>query len=170
MTANEIVSAFGFPALKENFVTIVSPFPLRLSWDKDTTVVKITVHKLASQSLEKILQELLDTYGLAKIKELGIDLYGGCFNHRPMRGTEERYKALIEAGDVKGSFQYLSLHSWALALDLDPERNKLRETKKTARFAREEYSDMIAIFYKHGWYSLGMEKNYDWMHFQFIKP
>jgi len=170
MKIQDIIKTFGKPALHENFVTIVSPFPLRLDWALDKTVVKITVHSLAAPSLSKILQEILDTYGLDKIKELGIDQFAGCFNNRPKRGTEDRYNALIEAGHKEEAYEYLSLHAWAIAVDFDADRNTWKETKKTARFARPEYADMIAIFYKHGWYSLGIEKNYDWMHFQFIKP
>lgn len=125
------------------------PYPMVLAWDTDSTVTSIRCHKLVAEQLRKIFEDILATYGLPKIKELGIDLYGGCFNYRKMRGGSD-----------------WSRHSWGVAIDLDPARNQLHETSATARFARPEYKPMIDIFYKHGFVSLGREKNYDWMHFE----
>lgn len=131
-------------------VTIKLPYPMRLAWDTSKSITSIQCHKEVAAELLAIFNEILKTYGYAKIKELGIDLYGGCFNYRYNTNNSSE----------------LSIHSWALALDLDPDRNKNKETSKTARFARPEYKPMIDIFYKHGWESLGRERNYDWMHFQ----
>ena len=130
-------------------VTLNLPYPMRLAWDTDTTVNRIRCHKLVSAKFDAVFKDLLAHYGLPKIKELGIDLFGGCFNYRKMRGGSSWSK-----------------HSWGIAIDLDPARNTLKETRATARFARAEYQPMIEIFYKHGFISLGVERNFDWMHFE----
>ena len=151
ITTQQLISKYGKPTQdgKAYLVSIALPFPMRLAWDKNTKVTKMRCHKLIAQKLSNALLEILQVYGLPKIQELGIDLFGGCFNFRAMRGGSD-----------------YSRHSWAVAIDLDPERNQLKETSKTARFARPEYKPMIDIFYKHGFISLGREKNYDWMHFE----
>lgn len=129
--------------------TIICPYPLRIAWDTDTTTSRVRCHKDIADNLLAVFNDLLSHYGSARIKELGIDLFGGCFNYRKMRGGASWSK-----------------HAWGIAVDLDPARNTLKETKRTARFARPEYKPMIDIFYKHGFISLGVEKDYDWMHFE----
>ena len=152
MTA-DIITQFGEPGDTDNFEYITLPYPMRIAWDTTKSVNKVLVHKKAAVSLLKVFKDLLAHYGYDRIKELEIDLFGGCYNLRQMRGGSD-----------------WSVHSWALAIDLNPSENQLRETRETATFARPEYKPMIDIFYRHGWYSLGVEKNYDWMHFQYIKP
>lgn len=151
MKTSDIIKTYGQPGDISNFKQVLLPFPLRIAWDLKTKVSKITVHKLEEAHVVAIFTELLQVYGYDKIVELGIDIFGGCFNFRKMRGGSD-----------------WSVHSWAIAIDLDPTRNQLKENSKTARFARPEYAQMIAIFEKHGWHSLGKEKNYDWMHFQAV--
>lgn len=150
LKTNEIINKYGKPNQNGTYlVTIKLPYPMRLSWDKKAKVTTMRCHKLVAQNFTNVFNEILSVYGLTKIQELGIDLFGGCFNFRAMRGGSD-----------------YSRHSWGIAIDLDPERNQLKETSKTARFARPEYKPMIDIFYKHGFVNLGVEKNYDWMHFE----
>lgn len=150
ITTQQATLKYGKPNQQGTYlVSIKLPYPMRLAWDKDTKVTTMRCHKLAVQRFQLVFQDILNKYGYEKIVELGIDLFGGCFNFRAMRGGSD-----------------YSRHSWGIAIDLDPERNQLKESKETARFARPEYQPMIDIFYKHGFESLGRECNYDWMHFQ----
>jgi D-alanyl-D-alanine carboxypeptidase-like protein len=150
ITTAQAKKKYGIPNDKgEYLTTIVLPYPMRLAWDKKVKVKTMRCHKLVADNFVNVFTELLVSYGYEKIVELGIDLFGGCYNFRQMRGGSD-----------------YSRHSWGIAIDLDPERNQLHETSKTARFARPEYKLLIDTFYKHGFVSLGKEKNYDWMHFE----
>jgi len=150
ITTQELIKNYGKPNQNGTYLTTITlPFPMRIAWDTKTKVTKMRVHKMVADQVRDILGDILVHYSYEEIVRLGIDLFGGCFNFRQMRGGAD-----------------WSVHSWGLAIDLDPARNMLHETSKTARFARPEYKAMIDIFYKHGWISLGREKNYDWMHFQ----
>ena len=154
MTTNEIVKKYGKPnETGEGYLTVIQlPYPMRLAWDLDVKVTRMSCHKLVADKFLAVFNDLLCHYGYDEIVRLGIDLFGGCFNYRRMRGGSN-----------------WSLHSWGIAIDLDPARNKLRESKITARFARPEYKPMIDIFYKNGFISLGVERDFDWMHFEIAK-
>jgi len=153
LTTAQLNKKYGVPSANPNFLTTIElPYPMKLAWDMTKTTKKMSCHKLVADKFKKVFDQILEAYGLEKIQELGIDRFGGCFNFRTMRGGTE-----------------LSKHSWGVAVDLDPERNQLKETSKTARFARPEYKKMIDIFYANGFISLGREKNYDWMHFEIAK-
>ena len=150
ITTSQATNKYGVPSKNPNYLTtLILPYPMRLAWDKNVKVNKIQCHKLIHDNLQNVFKDILAHYSYDKIVELGIDLFGGCFNFRTMRGGTAP-----------------SRHSWGIAIDLDPERNQLKETKETARFARPEYKPMIDIFYKYGFISLGIEKNYDFMHFE----
>lgn len=151
LTTQQTIKKYGTPTITgaDYLVTLELPYPMRLAWDLHTKVNKIRCHKLVKDKLKYVFDDLLSAYGYEQIVDLGIDLFGGCFAYRKMRGGSAWSK-----------------HSWGIAIDLDPVRNQLHETSKTARFARPEYTPMIDIFYNHGFISLGKEKNYDWMHFE----
>jgi hypothetical protein len=147
---SQLKAKYGEPKENPDYLVMINlPYPMRIAWDKGTMATRMRCHYKVADKFTKVFEDILSHYGYEKIKELGIDLFGGCFNFRKMRGGDD-----------------YSRHSWGVAVDLDPERNLLKETSKTARFARPEYKAMIDIFYKHGFISLGREKNYDWMHFE----
>lgn len=146
----EIESYYGAPTT--GLITVKVPFDLRVAWDTSVKVSKITCHKKVSESLTGILESSLDHYGLDAITEMGIDLFGGCFNYRKMRGGEK-----------------LSTHAWGISVDLDPMRNQLKWDKSKAQFAKPEYDFLLEAFKKEGWVSLGEAKDYDWMHMQALK-
>jgi len=151
LTTQQATKKYGTPSITgaEYLVTLELPYPMRLAWDLDTKVSKMRVHKMVKDNFKGVFDDLLAHYGYEKLVELGIDLFGGCFAYRKMRGGSSWSK-----------------HSWGIAIDLDPVRNQLKETSRTARFARPEYKPMIDIFYKHGFIGLGPEKNFDWMHWE----
>lgn len=154
IATSELFRKYGTPTESGSpyLTTIKLPYPMTLAWDRSVKINSIRCHKLIAEDLKKVFDAILEHYGILKIQQLGIDLYGGCFSYRKMRGGND-----------------WSRHAWGVAIDLDPERNQLHETKTTARFARPEYKPMIAIFYRNGFVSLGKEKNFDWMHFEIAK-
>lgn len=150
ITTKQLIEKYGKPSEDGTYlIKIDLPYPMRLSWDLEHSITSMRCHKLVADNFKSVFADLLKIYGLPKIQELGIDLFGGCFNFRKMRGGSD-----------------YSRHSWGVAIDLDPDRNQLKESALTARFSKPEYKPMIDIFYNHGFKSLGVEKNYDWMHFE----
>jgi hypothetical protein len=148
LTTKELTKKYGTPNAEGKGYLVTIDLPYDFYYD-GKPVKKMRCHKLVADKFKAVFEEILTVYGLEKIQALGINKYGGCFNYRKMRGGTE-----------------LSRHSWGVAIDLDPARNLLKENHRTARFARPEYKPMIDIFYKHGFLSLGREKDYDWMHFE----
>lgn len=151
MTTSQATKKYGQPNITGEgyLVTIDLPYAMRIAWDTDKTIRKMRCHRMIAENLKSVFSDILKEYGEEKIKELGIDLFGGCFNYRKKRNGNS-----------------MSMHSWGIAVDLDPARNGLKSNKKTAQFAKPEYKKMIDIFYKHGFISLGVERDMDWMHFE----
>jgi D-alanyl-D-alanine carboxypeptidase len=147
--SEKIEKIYGKACTESNLVIANIAFPLKIAWDKGATTKKIQCHKLVKDDIENIFKDILKEYGLPKIKELGIDIYGGCYNCRLMRGGTKQ-----------------SMHAWAIALDLDPERNQLKWGKDKAQFAKPEYKPLFEIFKKYGWENLGDVIGRDYMHWQ----
>jgi len=146
----QITKKYGKPNQQGSYLTTITlPYPMRLAWDTKTKVTKMRCHKLVANDFLNVFNDLLDHYGYDKIVELGIDLFGGCFNFRAMRGGSD-----------------YSRHSWGIAIDLNPEQNGLKTTYSKSLFSKPQYAELHNIFEKHGFINLGKERGYDAMHFE----
>ena len=146
-TSAELMKFYGRPG--QHQTRIVSPYPMRLAWDKSTTIKKITCHEKVADSLQRILQSVADDYSSSDISKHGFDLFGGCLNVRRIRGGKR-----------------WSTHAWGISIDIDPARNGLRANWANCYLSRPECVDFVNAFKREGWYGLGPERNYDGMHFQ----
>lgn len=139
-----------FGQVGKNQAMLEVPYPHKLAWDTSTTIRRFSIHEKVHDSASRVLNRVLVHYGPERIKELGLDMFGGCLNVRPKRGTKSTY----------------SMHAWGIAIDYDPERNQLKWGRDRARMARPEYDVWWKLWEEEGWVSLGRLRNYDWMHIQ----
>lgn len=138
---------YGDPG--ENQTMLVSPYPLYLDWDLTTPIKRFSIHEKCHDSALRVMDRVLDHYGLDRLHDLGLDQFGGCLNVRKMRNGSS-----------------WSTHAWGIAIDWDADRNQLRWTRSNARMARPEYAPFLDLWEQEGWLSLGRARNFDWMHVQ----
>lgn len=139
------------------------PYPMRLAWEPGTVVRRITCHKLVAPDLRAILTDIMDRARvmvkerdgytmstdyydaavLRLLRQTRMDSYGGCYAYRLKRGLSQ-----------------VSVHSFAAAIDLDPDHNGLGD----------DTPDMplwvVDAFEDKGWIWGGRWIRRDGMHFQ----
>lgn len=143
----DVSTFYGQPGSNQTILKL--PFPMVLAWDRKVSVGKMSIHKKLATGAGRALQKTLDHYGIDQVRALGLDRFGGCLNVRKMRGGTA-----------------MSMHSWGIAIDFDPERNQLRWGGDRALLARAAYKPFLDFWEEEGWISLGRERNFDWMHVQ----
>lgn len=133
----------------ENQVYIDTPYRMVLAWKPEDSITRIMCHKKVAESLYTALENVAFLYTEEEIVKHGFNLFGGCLNVRKIRGGNR-----------------WSTHSWGIAIDIDPARNGLHLPWNRAYLGKPQCRDFVDCFKQEGWYSLGLEKNYDAMHFQ----
>lgn len=125
------------------------PFQLRLSWELGTKQGTWRVHEKTAESLLRVLDNIAQAYTPEQRYKYGIDITGGCYAPRVMRGGAK-----------------LSTHAYGIAWDWDPVRNPLRWGRDKASLARPEFVPFWDAWTAEGWLSLGKARNIDWQHVQ----
>ncbi len=146
------IRAFFGPPSDAGLVLVRCPWQLALAWNTRTKTRNIRCHPRVADSLARVLDRVHTTYGEARIQELRLHLYGGCYNNRAMRGGTR-----------------LSTHAWGIAIDWDPAHNKLRWGRDRATLSADAYEPWWQAWEDEGWVSLGRERNFDWMHVQAVR-
>jgi hypothetical protein len=146
-TYAEFTEFYGEPGT--GLVRLQLPYPLRLSWELGTKQGTWLVHERTAASLLRVLDNVAQAYTPEQRYKYGIDITGGCYSMRAMRGGTK-----------------LSAHSWGVAWDWDPVRNPLRWGKDKARLAGPDYAPFWEAWTNEGWLSLGKARDFDWMHVQ----
>ena len=133
----------------ENQTSLELPYTMRLAWDKNISIKKITCNQKCAKSFYNIFEKTLKHYGENEIKNLRLDIFGGCLNVRKMRGGSS-----------------WSIHSWGAAIDIDPDNNQLKWGGERATLAKPIYEPFWKFVEEEGLVSLGRKRNMDYMHFQ----
>lgn len=158
----EAIQAFGQPdadpkkcKVFPQLVRIEMPYKLRLySRDATANVTRVSVHGELKPYFEAVYHRVLETYGPKEIVRLGLDVYGGCYDARPIRGGKS-----------------WSMHAFAIAQDWLPQENGLNTLFAKSTFARPEYKPFLDIWQECGFLNLGRLPTYarDAMHFERMK-
>lgn len=131
----------------ENLIKIKPPYPMFWSWDKGRMVGAITLHKKCAPAFLASLEGIRDTFNQFERKKFQLDMCGGGYNFRLMRGGNR-----------------LSVHSWGAALDLAPEINFLGRRHDTGLGMMPK--EAVSIFQKNGLKWGGKWTRPDAQHFQ----
>jgi D-alanyl-D-alanine carboxypeptidase len=120
--------------------------PLIYAYDVSKTVSRVRAHRLVVAHLADTLNECLRA-GVARNRLK----YGGCYQWRAIRGSSA-----------------LSLHTWGIAIDIEPEENPLGQ--RWSDDGRRLDARVIQVFKSRGWFWGGdFQNRADPQHFQWAR-
>lgn len=153
VTPKQLFDKYGHPEKLKNIDMWDLPteleigvIPKRIYCNKD-----IVVH------LTQAFNNLISTGCVKELKT-----WDGCYNFRPVRGYEAKYKAAMKAHNLDLAISYLSNHSWGTAIDVNAFENGLGATPKLSPAFVKCFTD-AGFEWGGGW------KRKDGMHFQLAK-
>lgn len=139
------------PVWEQEYLTVLTlPFPMRLSWGDNPTVTTLKVHRRCGWAMIAALDQFRLSVGVEAIRENGWDMLGGCYNFRAQTGSKA----------------YLSVHSWAAAIDINPHLGAFG-VKPTQPPELVEAFEFYGAQWAGRWPEMNPAWPYDGMHFQF---
>ena len=129
----------------ENMVKWTPPYTIYYSDGKRTPLKTIFLHKKVVSVYTAAFTEVKNTFEPKEINDLRLNISGGAFNYRVIRGGNR-----------------LSTHAFGIAIDMDPARNPYPKKWKEGMINRE----FCDILMKHGIWWRGHNGDVDAMHFQ----
>ncbi|WP_176083105.1 M15 family metallopeptidase [Martelella sp. HB161492] len=148
----DCISFYGDPAndVPGRLVTVPVPWDCRASWNLNLRITRLRLHEKVADSAARCLEKAGRRFGSEARHTLGLDLCGGSYAKRRMRGGSS-----------------WSMHAFGCAIDWDPDRNGLHTHAPAARLSHDDALPWWReIWEAEGWVSLGRHADYDWMHVQ----
>ena len=128
LTSTDLYKKYGHPAKKKNMVFWDVPTELEIG----LIPKKIYCNADLIPVLTIAFKSLIDTGCISELKT-----WDGCWNFRPVRGYENKYQSLMDAGKEDQAIKYLSIHSWGCAIDINAGENPLGvKGKFTKKFVK----------------------------------
>lgn len=146
---DDLTRFYGEPGT--NLTRLALPYPMKLAWDLSKEITGFSIHERCHDSALHVFNLIASHYSPEDIERHGFNLFAGCLASPPRK--------------MRGGTSF-STHSWAIAIDFDSLRNKLKWGKDRAYLAKPECEQFWGFWEDAGWTSLGRQKNYDWMHVQ----
>lgn len=161
-----IKKTYGWPTnpgwYDNNIVSVELPYPMRYAADHNQRILTARFHRAKADHMVAALAEVwehvrvevkkvvgfdltserYDILTWEMIQAAGLDLWGGTYENRPMRGSTK-----------------LSTHALGIAFDIDPKRNRLGTQGRMQPW-------VIEIFRRWGFVWGGTFARNDPMHFQ----
>jgi hypothetical protein len=148
---SSLIAFYGDPRqdnfVEQNLVYVAPPWKMVLSWETAHSVPRFLFHRRCKDALDGIFGAIWKSYceNQERIEDIGLHLWGGAYNYRPIRGSSR-----------------LSCHAFGAAIDLAPDQNPMGHSKGHMP------AGVVAAFKAGGAYWGGdFHSRLDPMHFQF---
>ena len=153
---SNISQVFGPPGNASALKNVTLPYPMKIAWEASSSRSTLKMHNLIADQMVAALSEIKGL-GMDFVKNYGLDLFGGDYNVRSVRGGTQ-----------------MSDHSWGIAIDLNPSVNGnhtvWRPGTQGANGTGHMPPEAVAIFQKYG-FQVGFKKGSgrrDMMHISYV--